>query len=120
MPLVTITHATTYRYRTAVALGPHRLMLRPRETRDLRLVAFDLEVSPAARIDWSHDVAGNAIASASFDTLSDMLSIRSRTTVDLTAPVWPVFAISASAASYPFLYSADDWTDPTGPSGQRT
>jgi transglutaminase-like putative cysteine protease len=111
MPEVTITHATTYRYGTAVALGPHRLMLRPRETRDLGLVAFDLEVSPAARVDWSHDVSGNAIASASFDSLSDMLVIRSRTTVVLTAPVWPVFAIAASAINYPFLYSAEDWTD---------
>lgn len=111
MTLVTITHATTYRYGAAVALGPHRLMLRPRETRELRLVAFDLEIEPAARVDWSHDVAGNAIASASFDAPSDCLLIRSHATVDLTAPVWPVFSISADAASYPFLYSADDWTD---------
>lgn len=111
MPEVTITHATTYRYGTAVALGPHRLMLRPRETRDLGLVAFDLEVSPAARIDWFHDVSGNFIASASFDTTSDVLMIRSRATVNLTAPVWPVFAIAASAINYPFLYSAEDWTD---------
>jgi transglutaminase-like putative cysteine protease len=111
MPLVTITHATTYRYAGTVALGPHRMMLRPRETRELRLVAFDLEVSPEARIDWSHDVAGNAIASASFLSPSDVLAIRSRATIDLSAPVWPVFAIAASAARYPFLYSEDDWTD---------
>ncbi|WP_412174778.1 transglutaminase N-terminal domain-containing protein [Albidovulum marisflavi] len=31
MPTVTITHATMYRYCGAVALGPHRLMLLPRE-----------------------------------------------------------------------------------------
>lgn len=111
MPLVTITHATTYRYATAVALGPHRLMLRPRETRDLGLVAFDLEISPPAMVDWSHDVAGNAVATASFDALTDELVIRSRVTIELSAPVWPVFAISASAARYPFLYSDDDWTD---------
>ena len=58
MPSVTITHATSYHYRTEVALGPHRLMLRPRETRDLSLTSFDLEIIPEARIDWSHDVAG--------------------------------------------------------------
>ena len=64
MPTITIAHTTTYHYRTAVVLGPHRLMLRPRETRDLTLTAFDLEITPTARIDWSHDVAGNAIAIA--------------------------------------------------------
>lgn len=111
MPLLRITHVTTYRYATAVALWPHRMMLRPRETRDLRLVAFDLEVSPVANIDWSHDVAGNAIATANFGTLADMLVIRSSATVDLTASAWPVFAISASAISYPFHYSPDDRTD---------
>ena len=111
MTQITITHTTIYRYRAPVRLGPHRLMLRPRETRDLALTSFDLEIAPTARIDWSHDVAGNAIATASFDTTTDKLTIRSRTTVDLTAPAWPVFPIAASAASYPFFYSDDDWTD---------
>lgn len=111
MPQVSITHTTTYRYGSAVALGPHRLMLRPRETRDLRLVAYKLDISPQAEIVWSHDVAGNAIATATFMSGSAAFEIRSRATVDLTAPVWPVFGISASAASYPLLYSVEDWTD---------
>lgn len=111
MPTVTITHTTSYRYRSAVSLGPHRLMLRPRETRDLSLMSFELDISPEARIDWSHDVAGNTIATARFDTVVEELSIRSRARVDLRAPVWPVFPIAARAASYPFEYSADDLTD---------
>ncbi|MEL6285405.1 MAG: transglutaminase family protein [Pseudomonadota bacterium] len=111
MPSVTITHATNYHYRTEVTLGPHRLMLRPRETRDLSLTSFALEISPEARIDWSHDVAGNAVASAQFDTNTTMLSIRSCAHVKLRAPVWPVFPIAAAAATYPFVYSPDDWTD---------
>lgn len=86
-------------------------MLRPRETRDLILTMFDLEISPPARVDWSHDVAGNAIAIANFDVKTDTLSIRSHTTAVLKAPDWPVFPIAASATSYPFLYSAEDWTD---------
>lgn len=111
MPCVTITHLTSYRYRTAVSLGPHRMMLRPRETRDLTLASFALEITPEPRIDWSHDVAGNAIATASFGSLTDTLVIRSRTRVDLRAAVWPVFPIAASAASYPFQYSPDDRLD---------
>jgi len=111
MPRLTITHDTVYRYTTAVALGPHRMMLRPRETRDLRLAAFDLKISPAATVVWSHDVAGNAVAEATFTGISDTLAIRSRAIVDLTAPVWPVFSIAASAMSYPFFYSPDERTD---------
>ena len=111
MPSVTITHTTSYQYRAPVPLGPHRLMLRPRETRDLSLTSFDLAISPEARIDWSHDVANNAIATAQFDTMTDLLSIRSRIRVDLRAAVWPVFPIAASATTYPFTYSPDDWTD---------
>ncbi|MEM9843438.1 MAG: transglutaminase family protein [Pseudomonadota bacterium] len=111
MPSVTITHTTQYQYGTKVPLGPHRLMLRPRETRDLSLTSFDLEISPVPRIDWSHDVAGNAIATAQFDTNTTMLSIRSCARVELRAPVWPVFPIAAAAASYPFVYSLDDLTD---------
>ena len=42
-PLValTIRHKTTYRYNGPVRLGPHRLMLRPRESRELRLISSD-------------------------------------------------------------------------------
>ena len=36
--LLTVRHATTYRYARPVTFGPHRLMLRPRDRHDLRLV----------------------------------------------------------------------------------
>ncbi len=111
MPLLNIIHRTEYRYADAVAPGPHRLMLRPRETRELRLLSFDLIVQPAATVTWAHDVAGNSIATASFSGLTDTLSVESRMTVDLSAQAWPVFDIAASAQQYPFPYSDEDWTD---------
>ena len=86
-------------------------MLRPRETRELRLFSHDLSITPTAAVTWAHDVAGNAIATAIFDGPTDHLVIESRASVELTAPVWPVFAIAASAAQYPFVYTADEWTD---------
>jgi transglutaminase-like putative cysteine protease len=109
--IINIMHSTSYKYNKDVTLGQHRFMLRPRETRELRLISFDLNISPAARIDWSHDVAGNAVASALFETPSKTLTILARTTVELSAPAWPVFPIAASAIRYPFFYSADDWED---------
>lgn len=111
MACLDIVHTTTYRYRQAVSLGPHRLMLRPRETRELGLFSHELSIAPTATVTWAHDVAGNAIATAVFDGPTDHLVIESRASVELTAPAWPVFAIASSAAQYPFFYAADEWTD---------
>ena len=72
MVVLTAVHRTTYRYREQVVLGPHRLMLRPRETRDLRLLSQDLHVMPNAAVVWAQDVAGNTIATAEFDGLGSI------------------------------------------------
>src|SRR5271166_5974570 len=56
-----IRHRTTYAYRRPVSLGPHRLMLRPRESRDLRLISSEIKVTPAGALTWAHDVFGNAV-----------------------------------------------------------
>jgi transglutaminase-like putative cysteine protease len=104
-------HKTTYRFHRPVSLWPHRLMLRPRESRDLRLVSSAVTATPAATVTWAQDVFGNAVATASFQTMSDQLVIDSVAELELDATAWPVFDIAASAISYPFRYSDDDWTD---------
>jgi transglutaminase-like putative cysteine protease len=106
-----IQHRTTYRYRRPVSLRPHRLMLRPRESRDLRLISSALTITPAATVTWAQDIFGNAIATAVFSGMADTLVIDSSAAIELDAAAWPVFDIAASAISYPFSYSADEWTD---------
>ena len=106
-----IHHKTVYRFRQPVSLWPHRLMLRPRENRDLRLMSHTLAITPAPVLSWAHDVFGNAVAMATFATTTDMLVIESRADILLNAAPWPVFDIAASAISYPFRYSDDEWTD---------
>lgn len=86
-------------------------MLRPRETRELRLVSHTLTIAPFATTTWAHDVFGNAVAVASFSTMASTLVIESIDDILLNAAAWPVFDIAASAISYPFLYSDDEWTD---------
>ena len=66
MSVLTIHRHTIYRYRTPTAFGPHRLMLRPRDSHALRLYERELTIAPAAAVTWAHDVAGNSIATASF------------------------------------------------------
>jgi transglutaminase-like putative cysteine protease len=108
---LSILHTTIYRYREPVTLFPHRLMLRPRETHDLRLLSHEVTVNPEATLVWAQDVAGNSVATASFAAPADRLVIESRATIELSAPEWPVFPIAASAISYPFDYPEDDWAD---------
>ncbi len=111
MSVLNIRHRTTYRYHDRVQLGPHRLMLRPRESHELHLLSSTLEVAPAATVSWANDVFGNAVATVTFPDPADWLAIDSRATVELAASPWPVFDIAASAIRYPFSYSAEERTD---------
>ena len=104
-------HRTTYRYRQLVSLGPHRLMLRPRESRDLRLISSAVTVAPAAQVAWAHDVFGNSVATAVFQGATDSLVIDSVMKLQLYGSAWPIFDMAASAIVYPFRYSDDEWTD---------
>jgi transglutaminase-like putative cysteine protease len=106
-----IHHKTVYWFRQPVSLGSHRLMLRPRESRDLRLMSHTLAIAPTAVVTWAHDVFNNAVATGTFATMTDMLVIDSVADILLNAAPWPVFDIAASAISYPFRYSDDEWTD---------
>lgn len=106
-----IHHRTTYRYGKPVSMNPHRLMLRPRESRELRLLSMELDVQPHAVVTWAQDVAGNVVASATFRTTAASLIIDSVAELELDAVPWPVFDVAASAIFYPFRYSDDEWTD---------
>ena len=120
-----IHHRTIYRYRREVILGPHRLMLRPRESRDLRLISSEVTTTPPATLTYSQDVFGNSVAAAIFASSADTLVIDSVTLLQLGAEAWPIFDIAASAISYPFRYADDEridlgalmfqqYADPTG------
>lgn len=111
MTRITIHHRTEYRYHQSVRPGPHRLLLRPRESRDLRIQSIDLDIAPEATVTWSEDVFGNAVATAQFDSWTDRLEVTSAVELELTAPPFPIFDIAASAITYPFRYGDDEWTD---------
>ena len=87
-------------------------MLRPRESRDLRLISSHVTVAPAAVVTWGQDVFGNAVATASaFQSSFDTLSIDSIAELELEASAWPVFDIAAEAIFFRFRYTDDEWTD---------
>lgn len=111
MTILRIEHRTTYVYRQAVSLGPHRMMLRPRESRDVRLIGTKLAVTPPALLTWANDVFGNTVATATFADLASTLTIDSQVTLEHSSDAWPIFDIAASALSYPFTYTEDERLD---------
>jgi transglutaminase-like putative cysteine protease len=86
-------------------------MLRPRESRDLRLVSSTITTWPPAALTWAQDVFGNTVATASFAEPAKSLIIESDATVELTGALWPVFPIAARAIHYPFAYTPEERLD---------
>jgi transglutaminase-like putative cysteine protease len=121
-----IRHATTYRYSQPVELGPHRLMLRPRDSFDLRVIGTAITISPEARLRWMHDAYGNPVATARFGASADTLDIVSELLVQrfgsalprtpleepLTEIASPDYTPAEAAVLQPFLSLAA--TDPDG------
>ena len=52
MRKLSVHHATLYRYRQPVSFGAHRLMFRPRDSHDLRLIEAELVIDPPATVRW--------------------------------------------------------------------
>jgi transglutaminase-like putative cysteine protease len=116
MKLLTVDHKTVYRYATPVALGPHRMLIRPRDSHDMRLLDTRLIIEPApSRLTWLHDVFSNSVAVAEFNGRTDTLSIESRIVLRrypaATPPDLELFPLASSAESYPFRYADDDLPD---------
>jgi transglutaminase-like putative cysteine protease len=111
MKLLTVRHSTTYRYAKPVGFGQHRLMLRPRDSHDLRLVEAELTLSPPGNLRWLHDVFGNSVTLVDFSQPAAELSIVSTLHIERYGLARPQFMLEPSAELYPFVYSANDRTD---------
>ncbi len=112
MPLLTIHHKTEYRYAHPVAFGEHRIMLRPRDGHDIRMLSGRLEIAPPPMsLRWIHDVFGNSVAIATFDERAETLTFTSTATVEHHPA--DEFAPTADdpAYFYPFLYDNDEFPD---------
>jgi transglutaminase-like putative cysteine protease len=112
MPRVQIVHTTQYRYANPVRFLDHRLMLRPRDSHDLRLRSATLGLfPPAAHTRWAHDVFSNSIAHVDFgEAEAETLSIVS--TLDLEHyPSAAGIVLDPIAETIPFSYGSDEFPD---------
>jgi len=112
MPQLAVHHVTTYRYRQPVAFGEHRMMLRPREGHDQRLLQTRLDISPQpTELRWLHDVFGNSVAVARFEGRAKELRFASLVHLDHTPINALDFQLESHAETYPFSYSVEEAPD---------
>lgn len=118
--LLTVRHLTVYRYREPVGLGEHRMMFRPRESHDLRLLHGRLDISPRpSALRWLHDVFDNSVAIATFDGSTTELRFDSTVTLEHHETELPDYALEPEAKSYPFDYAEEDQPDLLGGLARR-
>ncbi len=111
MTIFAVRHITVYRYKRPVAFGEHRLMFRPRDSYDQRLLEATLSVEPGRSAErWIHDVFGNCVALVKIPTPAKELRFETRIRLDHT-PQALDFQIDSTALSYPFIYDAEELAD---------
>ncbi len=112
MPLLQLKHTTTYRYSQPVSFGEHRLMVRPRESYDQRLLEHTMTIDPEpSELRWLQDVFGNSVAIASFARRAMRLHIESFARVVHQPHELVDVHIEDYARSYPFTYAPEDMPD---------
>jgi transglutaminase-like putative cysteine protease len=112
MPSLTIRHVTTYRYRQPVAFGEHRMMLRPRDSHDQRVIEVSLEISPEPRsLRFVQDSFGNHVGIARFSSRSKELCFKSTVCLEHSPLDAADLEIEDAATTFPVDYSADEMPD---------
>ena len=112
MALLTVRHVSTYRYRQPVAFGEHRVMFRPRDSYDQRLLHAELRVEPEpSSIHWMHDVFGNCVACVCFSRRSTKLRFESVIELEHASREMLEFPLARHAELFPFAYDQADLPD---------
>jgi transglutaminase-like putative cysteine protease len=112
MTVYSVRHITHYSYKRPVAFGQHRVLFRPRDSFDQRLLDATMTIDPEpAEIRWIHDVFGNCIALVDIDRPADQLRFETNIRLDHTPQVPLDLEIDRKALTYPFSYDDDEMTD---------
>jgi len=88
MTIFSVRHITSYRYLREVEFGEHRLMFRPRDSFDQRLIEASLTTYPEdSQVRWIHDVFGNCVALVDISRPAAELHFETWITLDHTPQV---------------------------------
>lgn len=112
MTVLRVRHITTYAYKRLVGFGEHRVLFRPRDSYDQRLLMADIEVSPKpSRMHWIHDVFGNCVAIVNFDQRAKELRFETNIALDHSPAAAPQFRTRSKGKTWPMDYDEDDLPD---------
>lgn len=111
MQRLRVSHLTQYTFADFVTLEPHKLLLRPREGHDIRIVSSRLNISPSCKIRWYRDVYDNSVATVEFQEASNHLSIYSEITLEHYEEAPLDFLVEDYAVNYPFRYLEQEEID---------
>ena len=112
MSLLTVRHLTVYRYSEPVGLGEHRMMFRPRESHDLRLLKTKLRSHPLRRVCGGFTMCSTTPSpsrpSMARPPSCGSTALSRSSTSKRTLPDYP---LEEYAKTYPFRYSDDEIPD---------
>jgi hypothetical protein len=112
MPSLTIHHVTTYRYRQPVAFGEHRMMLRPRDSHDQRVIEARLEITPEPKtLRLVQDAFGNHVGIARFSDRSKELRFESTVCLEHSPLHAADLDLEDAPRTFPVVYSANERPD---------
>ena len=106
-----ILHTTTYRYHEPVNFGLHRVMFRPRDSHDLRVLATDLQVSPQAHVRLIQDPHSNSVALVQPQGPATELTLVCAFTIEYVAGPEDELQLDPAAEFLPFAYSVQERLD---------
>ncbi len=108
MTRLIIRHETRYDYDSPVRFGPHRLLIRPRDSHAMRLEDASLELSPPGKTRWMYDAMGNCICWFTPAGEATQLRIVSHLTIDrFPSPLAPI-APDDPKSVFPLVYGEVD------------
>jgi transglutaminase-like putative cysteine protease len=112
MTILRVRHITTYAYRRPVGFGEHRILFRPRDSYDQRLLMADIDIAPTpSSLHWIHDVFGNCVAIAGFDQRATELRFETNIVLDHSPATAPRFTTRRKAKTWPLVYDDEDLPD---------
>ena len=109
MRSLTIHHVTRYHYWKPVAFGEHRMMLRPRDFHDQRVIEARIEISPEPiSLRFVQDAFGNHVGIARFSGRSKELRFESVVSLELLPSEAADLDLGHAAKTFPVDYGADE------------
>lgn len=106
-----IVHTTVYAYKAPVKFGEHRVMFRPRDSHDQRVLATDLQISPNADVRLILDAHSNSVALVQPTEPSTELKIVCSFTIEHAHSNNLELPLSPSAEIFPFAYGLEERFD---------